>query len=334
MNQLTDYPLAIRTTGSPSAPAGTKAVDLVPGTGDAVAAMIDALRTSGLTPADFRSRVIFLAPAGSGCLVPYAALCGFAGRRIDAYADGAILEFSRLGRDGREFPDAGMPPGHLAWAQVGGHTTAGIPTALIGPGAQGLVTPEAVTVIRYAARLRLVPPDSARDALAMFTLVAAIRWRGDDRFPYLSTGTEPPPKSKDDPDQGIDLERLRRAAGQYRQQLRVERGKAEIVPPRDMSAADRRLAEANSVDIRALLGRLGSSPGEKDHWRCPRPRRHRNGDENPSMKVYGENRVRCRRCDPEKLGPLRLVIDVLGVTVDEAATFILDSDRTVDLRAG
>lgn len=334
MNELTDYSLAIRTTGSPPAPPGIKAVDLVPGPGNVVAATLDALRSSGLAPADFRSRVIFLAPPGSGCLVPYAALCGFAGRRIDAYADGAVLPFSRLGRDGGEFPDAGRPPGHLVWAQAGGPTAVGIPTARIEPGAQGLVTPEAVTLIRYAARLRLVPPDSARDALAMFMLVAAVRWRGDDRFPYLSTGTEPPPETKEAPGQGIDLESLRRAAAQYRQELRAAQRNAEIVPPRDVPAADRRLAEANSVDIRAVLGRLGSTLGEKDRWHCPRPRRHSNGDENPSMKVYGENRTRCQRCDPEKVGPLRLVIDVLGVTADEAASFILDSDRTVDLRVG
>jgi hypothetical protein len=36
------------------------------------------------------------------------------------------------------------------------------------------------------------------------------------------------------------------------------------------------------------------------------------------------------RCDVEKIGPIRLVIDVLDVTPDEAASFIVDSDRVIN----
>jgi hypothetical protein len=333
VTELSDYVLAIRTPDSPPAPPGVKTVELVPGEGDPVTSIIAALRASALTAADFRARVVFLAPEGRHCLVPYAGLCGFAGRRIDAYADGAVLEFSQLGHDAKEFPDAGRWPGHLMWGQVGGPPVDGVPTVQLQVGSGTLVSPEAATVIRYAARLRLVPPDSARDALAMFILVAALRRRADDRFPYLSTGTEPVPTVKDDPEQGIDLERIRRAAEQYRQELRAARESAEVVPPVPVSPRDRRLAEANAVDIRTVLVRLGSSSTEDDRWYCPRPRRHNNRDENPSMKVHADNRTRCHRCDLEKVGPLRLVIGVLGLTPDEAAAFILDSDRTVDMRA-
>ncbi|TDC42487.1 hypothetical protein E1281_36130 [Actinomadura sp. KC345] len=334
MHKLSDYVLAVRTTGSPPAPEGIKTVDLVPGeSGDPIADTIAGLRASGLTAADFRSRVIFLAPEGIAGLVPYAALCGFAGRRVDAYADGAVLEFSRLAPDGEKFADAGRPPGHLMWGQVGGPEAEGMPTAHVDAGSQRLLDPAAVTVIRYAARLRMVPPDAARDALATFVLVAAIRRRSDDRFPYLSTGTEPVPSTKDDPEQGTDLEKLRREAAAYRQELRSERRGADMLPPSPVSAHNKRIAEAKAVDVRTVLTRLGSFADDDGLWHCPRPRKHSNGDENPSMKVYGDNRTRCHRCDAEKVGPIRLVIEVLGVTPDEAANFILDSDRVVDMRA-
>ena len=327
MNDLTDYVLAIRTSTSPPAPVGIKTVDLVPGDGDIVSATITGLKGSGLTAADFRSRVIFVAPDGPDCLVTYAALCGFAGRRIDVYAGGDVLPLSRTATNGEDFPDAGRPPGHLMWGQVGGPDAENVPTVRLVPSEQGPVSPEAATVIRYAARLRMVPPESSRDALIMFVLVAALRRRASDRFPFLSTGNEPVPESKEDPEQGIDLEQIRRAAAQHREEQRAARPGAEIVPPVPVSPRDQRLAEANAAEIRMVLRRLGSMPDDSDRWHCPRPDRHSNGDENPSMKAYGDNRTRCQRCDAEKIGPLRLVIDVLGVTPDEAATFILASGR-------
>ncbi|HEY8482402.1 MAG TPA: hypothetical protein VIL71_21460 [Spirillospora sp.] len=333
MLKLSDYVLAVRTTNSPPAIEGMKVVDLVPGEGDdIIAATIAGLRASGLTAADFRSRVIYLAPPGPECLVTYAALCGFAGRRVDAYADGTVLEFSRLDPNGDAFPDAGRPNGHLMWGQVGGEDAEGVPTVQIRSGPDQLVTPEAATVIRYAARLRMVPPPSARDALATFVLVAAIRRRADDRFPYLSKGGEPVPTVKDDPAQGIDLEKLRREAAKVRQEQRSGRRGADLVPPVPIPPHNQRIAEARAVDIRTVLRRLGSSSDDGNLWHCPRPRNHSNGDVNPSMKVYGDNRTRCHRCDSEKVGPVRLVIDVLGITPDEAASFILDSDRVVDMR--
>jgi hypothetical protein len=334
MHKLTDYVLAIRPLGAPPGPEGIKTVDLAPGEGDDIGTQVLAgLRASGLVAADFRSRVIFLAVDEPVSLVQYAALCGFAGRRIDVYADGTVLEFSRLAADGTAFADAGRPDGFLMWAQAGGTTAAEIPTVGFDPAAPATITPAAVTVIKYAARLRMVPPPTAREALSMFVLIAALRRRADDRFPFLSTGNEPVPVTKDDPEQGVDLEKIRREALRYRQELRGGHGGAEIVPPVPVSARNRRIAEANAVDIRSVLRRLGSSSDDDSGlWHCPRPRNHSNGDHNPSMKVYGDNRTRCHRCDAEKVGPTRLVVSVLGVTPDEAVRFILDSDRVVDMR--
>jgi hypothetical protein len=334
VKELSDYVLAIRTAGSPPGPPGVKTVDVTPegDTGDITAAAIAGLRRSGLTPADFRSRAIFMAPDAPICLVPYAMLCGFAGRRIDAYAGDTVMEFSQLDPDGHAFPDAGRPPGHLMWAQAGGPNTpdaVGMPTVRLAPGTPHLATPETVTVIRYAARLRMVPPPAARDLLTMFLLIAAIRRRSDDRFPYLSTGTEPAPDTKDDPRQGIDLERIRRAAADHRRRLRAARRSSEVVDRVPVSAHDQRIAQANRVEITQILTRLGSTADPTGRWHCPRTIRHANGDENPSLVLYGDNRVRCQRCDTEKIGPVRLIIDALGLTPDEAAAFIVDSTRTL-----
>ncbi|MGI5224382.1 hypothetical protein [Actinoallomurus sp. CA-142502] len=327
MPTLTDYALAIRTEGSPPAPEGVRTVDLVLEEGDVISSTVGAMRSSGLTAADFRSPAIFLAPAGRHGLVTYAGLCGFAGRRIDAYADGVILRFSRLHHDGGPFPDAGEPDEALVWAQVGEPFADGVRCVALGPSQPGLVSPEAATVIRYAERLRMVPPDSSRDSLAMFVLVAALRRRSDDRFPFLSTGEEPVPVTEDDPEQGIDLEKVRQEAVRYR----LEQGE----DTESGSHHDERIREADAVDIRTLLRRLGSSSDgpDRDEWRCPRPSRHWNGDEDSSMHVYSDNRARCPGCDAEKLGPIRLALDVLGITPDEAASFILDSDRVVDMCA-
>ncbi|URN09594.1 hypothetical protein LUW74_43770 [Actinomadura madurae] len=120
MHQLAGYVLAIRGVGVSMAPEHIKTIDLVPGEGeDVVAATLEGLRDSGLTAADFRSMVVFIAPEGPSAIVQYAALCGFAGRRIDAYADGTLLRFGRMERDAPVLPDAGRPEEHLMWAQVG-----------------------------------------------------------------------------------------------------------------------------------------------------------------------------------------------------------------------
>ena len=351
MRNPTDYQLAVRTTGSPPAPEGVTAVTLRPtrdpdgdtGAG-AVAAALGGLRASGLTAADLRSRVLFLAPEGTAAgLVAYAALCGFSGRRLDVWADGTVLEADPIDRAGAAVPDPGPPPRFLTWAQVGGPVAEGIPTVAIpgldrlagggrggdGPGGGPVADPQVVSVIRYAARLRMVPPGSARAAFTLFLLVAAMRRGAADRFPFLSTGREPVPHGRDAPGQGIDLERLRQEAVRYRRgQRRARRAGAEIVPPVPLPPHDARAAGADRADVREVLRRLGARPGADGLWFCPRPGAHPEG--RPTLRLYGDGRARCPRCDTERVGPLRLVVEVLGVTPDEAATFILDSDRVID----
>ncbi|URN09595.1 hypothetical protein LUW74_43775 [Actinomadura madurae] len=203
----------------------------------------------------------------------------------------------------------------------------GLPTVRLGPDPlDEAVTPDVVSVIRYAIRLRMVPPRSPRDALSAFVRIAAMRRRSDDRFPFLSTGRESMPVGKDGEDQGIDLELLRRRAARYRKEQRAGRaGGPELVPPVPVPARNRRIAEANAHDVRAVMRLLGVSGGDEGVWPCPRSRNHPAGDRAPSLRVSGDNRVRCRHCDSEKIGAVRLVADALGLTPDEAAAVVLGS---------
>ncbi|MGC4807448.1 hypothetical protein [Micromonospora sp. DT233] len=328
--ELDRYPLALRAPGAPQAPAGTETVDLrMRADHDPATAAIDALRASGLTAAHFRSRVVFLASDGPETLVLYAAVCGFAGRRIDAYADGALLRFSDRGPHQDEFPDAGRPPRYLEWAQAGGPPASGIPTASLDP-----ADASSVTLIRYAARLRFVPPASPRAALEAFVTIVDIRRRRPknqfNRFPFLSTGREPVPVAKKDPHQGVDLEWVRAAAEAYRQDLRRSGDEApEIVASRPVGGHLRHIAEANQVDIRRVLARLGSTLDESGRWTCPGPHQH---DDELGTLLIRDNRARCRTCWPEALSPVRLAVEARGLSPDEAVRFV--TAESTDLEPG
>jgi transcription antitermination factor NusA-like protein len=336
VRQLTDYALGIRCPGAPPMPGGIKAIELQLGgcvDDDPIARAVDTLACSGLTGADFRSRVVFLANDDAGgeteTLLLYAALCGLAGRRVDAYAAGVVLEFSRPDRQGGDVVDAGRPPAYLEWAQAGGPVAEGMPTVALKQ-----IGPAEVTVIRNAARLRFVPPPSAKAALDAFITMAGIRRRKRERFPYLSTGYEPVPVGKDDPRQGIDLEGVRLAAEQLRKQLRRSAAtEATIVPPTAVSPRLVRIAEANTVDIRSVLRRLGSTADESGRWFCPRSGRQGLGHPGPTVRVSGDNRAQCNRCDQENLTPVRLVVETLDLAPDEAVSFVTEDGGAVEVGA-
>lgn len=331
---LEDYLLAVRVTGAPPAPPGLETVSLSwrPGTDrrgqpvdavrDAVAAL-DAVADSGLTTADSYTRIVFLAPPGPTGLVPYAALHGFLNRWIDVHADGAVLEMPGAGGPAGEFVAPRRPEPHLMWAQLGGPRRTDLPWVFYPEDCDGELDPQAMGVVHRAARLRMVPPGSATAAFAMLAEVARLRRRGDAlRFPYVSTGLEPLPVSKTDPHQGIDLEAIRRAAAEYRRMLRNALPRAEPVPAQPVGPLNQRITEANTVDAREVLPRLGSRPGDGSGWSCPRaPLGH---SEDWTLRLHPDNRLRCHYCEAEKITLVRLVAETLDLTPDQAAAFLLD----------
>jgi transcription antitermination factor NusA-like protein len=338
MAELTQYPIVIRAVGAPPAPSGVDVVDLVLDEDEPAASVIDGLRASDLRYKDLQTTTaVFLAPEGAGdlmhaSLMQYTALYGFTDRLLDVYAGGEIVRLERIYDLGTRLVTRIRQPGVLMWAQVGGVPVAGMPTVDVDSARRGLVSPHAVMMISQAARLRMVPPARNADAFALLGLVTALRRRdGEVRSPFLSTGTEPVPIAKNDPFQGIDLEKIRRDAESHRIGSRASNQAPEVVVRKPVSTANQLLADANAVDIRSVLERLGGVPDENGGWQCPRPHeRYPRFAQETLLDFSGDNRTRCRVCDRERIGPVRLVVGTRQVTPDEAARFVLE-DTGADL---
>lgn len=296
-----------------------KAVDLTPAapTADSV---LEALRGSSLAPADMRSRVLVqLGQDGPTSALLYAALIGFAGRRLDVSFQGQSHLLADLDANLRALPDAGRPEEAINQVQIGGPARTDMPyLPAIDPNNR-----VAVSIVRYAKRVRLVVSGDPLTAVLQLVAVSALRRGKVDRLPFLVVGEEPAP-TEDAPlaEAGICLDTLRRNAEDLRRSLRSD-NRDSLAPAQEPTARSKRLDAAGNIDIETVLTRLGSKIGEAgEDWHCPRPERHTNGDQNASMKVT-RGRVRCYRCDPERIDALRLVMDVLRVSPDEAADWLL-----------
>ena len=332
----------------PTAPTvdGVRVVDLTPAE-SAPQAVLDVLRAVALTPADLRSRVLFLADGDASfrdrALMVYAALTGFAKRRVDAAFDleNAPLQLPEFDSTLRRSPDLGRPEEPLAQVQVGGPARDDVPHISI----DGGFTPELVTAVRYARRVRFVPAGELPLALPQLVAVAALRARGEvDKLPFLADGTEPA-ELDDSGVVGVCLNTLRREAEDLRRSLRTGNRDA-VVERLPLTERQERLVAAAAVPVEETLRRLGAksrlvdAPARRDGdqdsaaeteqvelWHCPRPENHTNGDATPSARVSpmreDELGFRCFRCLPEKVDSLRLVMWARDLSADEAADWLL-----------
>ena len=95
------------------------------------------------------------------------------------------------------------------------------------------------------------------------------------------------------------------------------------MPPIDLTSRQRVLLQAADTNVEETLTKLKSHRNQDTGlWRCSRPQNHRNGDANPSSHVE-DNRVRCYKCDLEPLDSLRLVMETLNISPDDAAVWLL-----------
>jgi hypothetical protein len=285
-------------------------------------AVLASIESSGLEPADFRSEaVVSLDCDRDLAVLVYAALAGFGQRRIDVVVGSRRLDADQLDRLARQVVDAGKPDPLPSQVQVGVVEHAELPTVLF----SAQVTPEQASMVRFARRLRFAPSQDTVSAVTQFLVVAGIRARGStDRFPYLVVGDEPAPPA-DEPLQvaGVCLDTLRSAALALRRVHRAGTRDA-IVEPEPLSSRRQTLLSAAEVPIEDALVILGGRQNaETGLWHCPRPARHTNGDANASMRTM-RDKVRCYRCDGERVDSLRLAVDVLGVSPDEAAAWLLE----------
>lgn len=315
------YQLVLHVGASPGI-AAAHTVEIKPeqSTPDAV---LDAIRISGVSPSDFRSQALVSFDCDPALAVMvYAALCGFATRRLDFTVDGVLVPAAPVDATSRRLPDAGKPDAVPSQVQVGMVAHESLSSVLF----DKELTAEAASLVRYARRVRFVPADNTRDAVLQFLVVAGMRARErTDRFPYLCDGTEPAP-SPDAPIEvvGVCLDTLRQRALELRREHRS--GSRDSLAESVMtSPRQNKLLLAGLTDIEAAMRALGGRQNaDTGLWHCPRPERHTNGDANASMRV-NRGKTRCYRCDGERVDALRLAVDVLGVTPDEAAHWLLEN---------
>ena len=327
------YQVCLYVGEAPPVSDGLKAVDLTPARVDADA-VLEALVASKLTPADLRARVVVKVGGDArGAVAVYAALLGFAGRRLDVTDGQRVVNAADLEEGARQLKDAGRPETLPAQIQVGPVTH----PQLLSIDTRSALSPVSVSAIRFARRVRFVPaagPSPALDAVAQLVVLAAVRVRGsNDRLPYLVEGTEPAPPEEDPTAvSGLCLDTLRRAGVELRHTLRADDA-GEVAEKAAISARQRELMAASAVPVETALTLLGATQDANTGlWHCPRPDRHTHGDANASMRVV-RGKVQCFRCDDERVDALRLAMDVLGAVPDEAAEWLL-AKATPQLAAG
>lgn len=292
-------------------------VELTPTAATADAALA-AIVAAGLTAADLRTRTLFIAGPGpvDAALVVYAALCGFASRKLDVSDLREVLDARSLDATLGDIPALDDAPEHVV---------VGPATPLDGRSA--LTVHDAASIASSRKAFFQIGAATTMETLESFVAISAIRRRKNtERFPYLVLSEAFDPTVDDAASSCIDLDDVRRRAAQLRRDRRID-DRGSLVDPRELTDRQRRLVEASALPLGPVLIRLGSHEDPTTgFWRCPRPERHRNGDANPSAKIH-EDGFRCFRCDLEQVDALRLTMDTKGLGPDAAADWLLTPTR-------
>lgn len=255
--------------------------------------VVEQISRANISPSDVRARVELVIPPTTEAVdasVIYATLAGFIGRFVPA----------RLA-DGDVHPDAGTPAPTPRPDVIAEQVDVTIESDLTVP------------QVHYARRATVVLDEvPTAKALQLVADVATARRRPrHERLPDVTTG-------------GAEVTRLEdaRKAGLTCRGDRRKQSAGTLVEAREPSPRLQRLQSAADTPIADVLRRLGATTDESgERWHCSRPDRHSNGDQNPSLKIV-DGKTRCFRCDPEWVDSLRLVIDTLNVSPDEAADWI------------
>lgn len=316
----TNYMLHIHIGGTPPVESHSQTVMHIPADKDYMAA----LEQSNITAPDLKTKTLVIVQENSiEALQMYVALCGVAARLLDCATQKSL-----------HHPSA-APSVPIASVQSLGDTT-----VLVGDKSEisisfdDILGAEQIAQIIAAKKVVLLVgsnTDYTADTEKYDKIVGAILTIASARTRecYPSVATVDATNSSlvqsilsGDMSNVVDLEEVRKAGAALRRAKRVD-DRSEVASPIDLSARQRYLMQAASVSVEETLMRLDSHVNaETGFWRCSRPNRHRNGDANPSSHVE-DNKVRCYRCDKEPLDSLRLVMDTLSITPDEAANWLL-----------
>jgi hypothetical protein len=313
MDTDSNYNLYVYCGATPPTIEGARVVDVTPSapTAEAVAVALD---TANLTAADFRARAVFIADADRDVvLMTYAGLCGLASRRVDVLANGKSIRASKVADSTAALVSDVKPKVIPPLLVTGAKALPGVPfVSLLRQPSTG-----EISVIRFARRVVLSPDADVYTSLVHLIVVSALRRRGQsDRFPALL------PAGVTDLEMSVDLEEIRRQGVEIRKDARPDTS-GTLVEALAPTERQLRLRAAAELPIAVVLTRLGAAAGDDGElWHCPRPERHTNGDANPSMRVTSSGRTRCYRCDAEQVDSLRLVMNTLALTGDEAAEWL------------
>lgn len=290
---------------------GVSVVDITP-TSNSLESIVNAIKSAELTAADLRAKTLLVLGdlEVELALKLYSLVLGFAGRRINISVDGVIIDAASMNHLGVISKDLGKPEEpieifHLKQENFNSkieHTV------------------EEVTDLRYARKCILTNNLSLKDSLEIFIKATGYRVRNNgDHLPSLTVSDK---FEGIEEDMLIDLNEYRKVGNELRRLVKTD-DRGAIVESAESSERDKLLESASRLPIEIALMFLGSYADESGElWRCPRPERHRNGDLNPSMKI-NEEKVRCYRCDLEAIDAVRLIMDSLEITPDEASKIIL-----------
>lgn len=302
--------------------ASARFVDVTP-TEATTESVLAAFAAADLSPADVRSETVCsLDTDRTTAVLVYAALLGYAQRRVDVITGSRIIDAGKIDKVSRSIPDIGKPDPVPTQVQVGVVANDAVPSILF----SSQLSPADAAAIRYARRARFAPAEETSAALTQLLVVCGLRARGHvDRFPYLVRGDEPAsPEGTPLEIPGICLDTLRAGALELRRKHRTGDRKC-IVPTVDDTLRRPRLSTASDISIETAMRLLGGRQNpDTGLWHCPRPDRHNNGDANASMRT-AKGLVRCYRCDGERVDPLRLAMDVLSLSPDDAAAWLVSA---------
>ena len=281
-----------------------------------IPAAIEALQNSGLTLEDLRSKsCCYLYTNTPETLLIYITASIFAGRWLDFYLDGTLVDAIQVETTASKLiPTASPVDRESEYLVYSEKLLSPPPNSLI---FENLVA-ENIQLISFTKNLVYVlNSKSLLENILNVISISTLRNRnGFSRMPNLSTKME---ISEDN----TNLENLRRTVQDYRKSKKLGNREAVINIFEITDQRVKYLEKASLAPIDIVLEKLGAKQNKDTFmYHCPRPNRHSNGDRTPSTKV-SDGKVQCMRCDSEKVDALRIVMDTLALSPDDAAEWIL-----------
>ena len=272
----------------------------------------DCFIKSEIKPIDLKSKVIisFDQRIDKKILLSlYSFLVGMSGRRLDFGYDSNVVNVDLFYKMSLKVVDSGKNEDIPERVTVGTKTNSS--DLIIDYKSE--ITPEIAAQIRYSKELLIrESKDNSNNDLLNFIIISSIRVKNKaENMPFFieSDGNE------------VDLDSFRKRGSEMKKTIKSD-DRSEIVDKLPLTKRQESIIESDSANMEKVLLYLNSTHNEETgFWRCTRPENHKNGDANPSM-VLAENRSRCFRCDTEDIGPVRILVDTLKISPDDAVELI------------